>query len=258
MLENQKPLSVECFKKSGPYHSISARVIWGQGQNALQPERASEEQTGRGRGLFIHIWTLHKRQALFTNQRLGIHIRIYNSFSMRRDCHSGGKIKDRERETRGWKKLFRRYRWWWSSASIWNQVFPSVSPEVFSVQQMNVTKPGADTTQIKCLKQNPTSTEELSKIPILVIVTKLLCTEAANDSWKCSSMSVLLSFGFLMRFLCKRQHTQSWWEGGARQSTVYNLPTSIVPVLRSIPKRKITQCQLCSPVKKEKKMCAMD
>lgn len=95
---NQKPLNTECFKKSEPYHSISARVIWGQGQNALQPERASEEQRGRGRGLFIHIWTLHKRQALFTNQRLGIHIRIYNSFSMRRDCHSGGKIKDRERE----------------------------------------------------------------------------------------------------------------------------------------------------------------
>jgi len=27
MLENQKPLSKECFKKPGPYHSISVRVI---------------------------------------------------------------------------------------------------------------------------------------------------------------------------------------------------------------------------------------
>lgn len=48
--------------------------------------------------LFIHIWTLHKCKALFTNQRLRVHIRIYNSYSMRRHCHSGGGgIKDRER-----------------------------------------------------------------------------------------------------------------------------------------------------------------
>ncbi len=95
--------------------------------------------------LFIDIWTLHKCKALFTNQRLRVHIRIYNSYSMRRYCHSGrrGEIKDRERvRPRWWKKLFHRYRWWWSSASIWNQVFSSVSPEVSSVQQMDVTKPG--------------------------------------------------------------------------------------------------------------------
>ncbi len=49
--------------------------------------------------LFIDIWTLYKCKALFTNQRLRVHIRIYNSYSMRRYCHSGrrGEIKDRER-----------------------------------------------------------------------------------------------------------------------------------------------------------------
>lgn len=110
-------------------------------------------------------------------------------------------VKERNRESRGQKKPFYGYRWWWSSASIWNQVFPSVSPEVSSVQQMDATKPGADTAQIKCLKQNPTSTEELSKIPSLVMVKKQLCTEAANDSWKCARV---WTAGL---FLCKRQHT---------------------------------------------------
>ncbi len=173
--------------------------------------------------LFIDIWTLHKCKALFTNQRLRVHIRIYNSYSMRRDCHSGMRGRNqrqRESETRWWKKLFHRYRWWWSSASIWNQVFSSVSPEVSSVQQMDVTKPGANTTQIKCLKQNPTSTEALSKIATLVMVKKHLCRQAAKDSWKCSCTSIML-LCFLMLFLCKRQRTQSWWERGARQSTIY-------------------------------------
>lgn len=160
---NQKPLREECFKK--PYHSISARVIRGQGQNAVQQETASEEQTDYSS---ISELCISARHYLLIKGFVFISgFIIHTPREETVTVGGGGNQRQRESETRWWKKLFHRYRWWWSSACIWNQVFSSVSPEVSSVQQMDVTKPRADTTQIKCLKQTPQAQKNCLKFLLL-------------------------------------------------------------------------------------------
>lgn len=75
---------------------------WYESKDKMDCSRKQlQEEKGikREGGLFIYIWTLHKRETLFANQRPRIHIRIYNSYSVRRDSHSGGKSKgDRKME----------------------------------------------------------------------------------------------------------------------------------------------------------------